>query len=129
MHKASRWGGVYLRKQTVVDSQNERDRPVYRGVELPDGMTPECLDTLASLFNDYEAGLLRGADGIAGPAEAAVMAFRQVAETGPGKGASLSLAEFVGAPALARQMDMSESESRQAARIVILAIKSAGVCI
>ncbi len=48
---------------------------VYRGVELPDGMTPECLDALASLFADFADDLLKLHGEDATPAQAAVMAF------------------------------------------------------
>ena len=47
----------------------------YRGVILPEGMTPQCLDELASIFNDYGDGLLKVGDEEASPTQAAVAAF------------------------------------------------------
>ena len=55
----------------------------YRGVILPDGMTPNCLDGLASLFNDFSDGLLKVGTEEATPAQAAVMAFELVIQGRP----------------------------------------------
>ena len=51
----------------------------YRGVVMPLGMTPACVDELASLFSDFEWDRLKRADGeLAFTADAAVIAFEIV---------------------------------------------------
>ena len=53
----------------------------YRGVVMPPGMTPACVDELARLFSDFEWYRLERADGkLAHTADAAVVAF-EVLET------------------------------------------------
>ena len=48
----------------------------YRGVVLPPGMTPACVDDLARVFSDFEWERLERADGeLAHTADAAVVAF------------------------------------------------------
>lgn len=47
----------------------------YRGVTLPEGMTPLCLDEMASLFNDFADGLLAVDGKEADHRDAAVKAF------------------------------------------------------
>lgn len=51
----------------------------YRGVVLPLGMTPVCVDDLARVFSDFEWDRLERADGeLANTAHAAVVAFEIV---------------------------------------------------
>ena len=56
------------------------DREKYRGVILPDGMTPQCLDDLTRVFYEFECEGLKSTEGeIAFAKDAAVIAFTVVA--------------------------------------------------
>ena len=67
-----------------ADTQTSRDRPEaetgvkHRGVALPEGMTPQCLDALASLFNDFSDDLIEDTEDAASHVLAAVKAYRIV---------------------------------------------------
>ena len=51
----------------------------YRGVVLPPGMTPSCVDDLARVFSDFEWDRLERGDGeLAHTADAAIAAFEIV---------------------------------------------------
>lgn len=59
----------------------DRDRQAgicYRGVTLPQGMTPQCLDALAAIFNDFADDLLIIDGEEASHVKAAVMAYELV---------------------------------------------------
>ena len=61
-----------------MTEETRQGGPEYRGVILPDGMTPRCLDDLASLINDYGDGLLKIGGKEADHRDAAVMVFEVV---------------------------------------------------
>ena len=63
-------------------SDDNRQVGTYRGVVLPSGMTPRCLDALASLFNDFVDDLLFVEEEEASHVDAAVMAYQIVVGEG-----------------------------------------------
>ena len=73
---SSKGGAImYFTKEAGMPEEISEKYPDYRGVVLPEGMSPSCLDELASLFVDYECGILVSQGEEAGPPQAAVMAF------------------------------------------------------
>lgn len=62
----------------MISDRKRQAGVFHRGVTLPDGMTPQCLDELATMFNDFADGLLAVGGEEVSYVEAAVMAYELV---------------------------------------------------
>ena len=77
----------------MISDVNRQAGEEYRGVILPKGMTPQCLDRLASLFKEQDDPFLDSfdlSDEVSSDVRAAIKAFEIIRQELPQKSLSQS---------------------------------------